>query len=310
MELRQLRAFVSVAETRTFTAGARRVNVTQAAVSMQIRLLEDELGVLLFVRAPRRVTLTEAGELLLERARNILREVEAARDEIAALKGAETGRLRVGSASAMVSAEALPKLLKKLRRIHPHAEMSVSSGTSDALIRQILAGDLDLAFVSLPVEVRGVETEALTRDELVAIAAPKHLHARKRVITAEELGREKLILGERGGNTRRLIDRFFAAANVHPTVAMELSRLEGIKRMVEEGMGVGIVPVGAVRAEVRAGRLVAWWIKGAQEINWELGLARRRGDYTSPVRRTFIELCRNHFKSGLKSVKGSLKSRV
>lgn len=297
MEIRQLRAFTAIAETGTFTAGALRVHITQAAVSMQIRQLEMETGVRLFVRAPRRVVLTEAGETLLVRARNILREHDAALAEMIEMSGAEYGRLRIGSASGMISTEQLPEILKELRTRHARAEVSVHTGTSESLVRQILDGDLDFAFVSLPVEARGIKTETLARDELVAIASPRHPLAKQRVITAAALAGEKLILGERGGNTRRLIDQFFAKAGVHPTVTMELSRLAGIKRMVEEDMGVGIVPLQSAREETLAGRLVAWWVKGAQ-FNWELGLAHLHGDGTdSPVRKTFIRLCRQHFAS-------------
>ncbi|MFN2452819.1 MAG: LysR family transcriptional regulator [Pyrinomonadaceae bacterium] len=297
MEIRQLRAFAAIAETGTFTAGALRVHVTQAAVSMQIGQLEAEIGVRLFIRAPRRVVLTEAGEALLLRARTILREHDAALAEMAELTGADYGRLRIGNSSAMISTEQLPLILKELCARHARAEVSVHSGTSEALVRQILDGDLDVAFVSLPVEARGIRTETLARDELVAIASPRHALARQRVITAKALAGEKLIMGERGGNTRRLIDRFFAKAGVHPTVTMELSRLAGIKRMVEEGMGVGIVPLQSTREEVLAGRLVTWWVKGAQ-FNWELGLAQLHGDGAeSPVRKTFVQLCRKHFSA-------------
>src|SRR5215216_1874554 len=94
MEIRQLKAFLAIAEAKTFTAGARRVNVTQAAISMQIRQLEDEVGLQLFTRTPRRVILTEAGEYLLERARKILREHDSALAEIAEIAGAEYGHLR------------------------------------------------------------------------------------------------------------------------------------------------------------------------------------------------------------------------
>ena len=161
MEIRQLKAFTAIVETGTFTAGAQRVHITQAAVSMQIRQLETEVGVPLFVRTPRRVVLTEAGEALLERARRILREHDVALAEMAELAGAERGRLRVGSASAMVSADPLPQILKELRERHPHADVSIVSGTSEALVRQILAGELDMAFVSLPVEARSIQTEVL-----------------------------------------------------------------------------------------------------------------------------------------------------
>jgi DNA-binding transcriptional LysR family regulator len=294
MEIRQLRAFTAIAELGTFTAAALRVHVTQAAISMQIRQLENELGARLFIRAPRRVMLTEAGEQLLHRARQILRDHDAALDEIAELAGAERGRLRIGSASAMVTTDILPKLLKDVRKTHSGAEITVISGTSDALVQQILAGEVDLAFVSLPVEARGINTERLSEDQLVAIASPRHKLAKQRTISAYTLAGEKLILGERGGNTRRLIDQFFAQAGVTLQVSMELSRQAAIRRMVEEDMGVGIVPLQSVADDVERGRLVRWWIEGAQ-INWELGIARLSGGYESPITQTFIQFSRNYF---------------
>lgn len=294
MEIRQLRAFIAIAELGTFTAGARRVHITQAAISMQIRQLENELGAKLFIRAPRRVMLTEAGELLLQRARQILLDHDAAVDEMAALAGAERGRLRIGSASAMVTTDVLPKLLKEIRKLHSGAEITVASGTSESLVQQILAGELDVAFVSLPVEARGINTERLIQDQLVAVASPRHRLAKQRTISAYTLAGEKLILGERGGNTRRLIDQFFAQAGVTLHVSMELSRQAAIRRMVEEDMGVGIVPLQSVSEAVDKGRLVRWWIEGAQ-INWELGIARLTGGYESPIAQTFIKLSRDYF---------------
>src|SRR5215813_3665189 len=295
MELRQLRSFVAIAECGTFTAGAERVHVTQAAISMQIRQLETETGTRLFVRAPRKILLTEAGERLLDRARSILREHDAALEELAALTGAHRGRLRLGTASAGVSGEPLPRILKELRTKHPGAEILVTSGKSAELVEQVLSGQLDAAFVSLPVEARGIQTELLSEDYLVAIASPRHKMARQKVVSAYALAGEKLILGERGGNTRRLIDQFFAQGGVTPKVIMELSRLAAIKRMVEEDMGVGVVPLQSVRDEVERGSLVRWWIEGAQ-INWQLGVARLVGGYESPIHQKFLVLCREHFQ--------------
>jgi DNA-binding transcriptional LysR family regulator len=296
VEIRQLRAFVAIAESGTFTAGALRVHVTQAAISMQIRQLENEIGAKVFVRAPRHVILTEAGEHLLRRARQMLREHDAAIDEIAELAGAERGRLRIGSASAMVLTDQLPIILTELRKQHPRAEITVTSGTSESLVDQILAGELDIAFVSLPVDARGIQTERLSEDQLVAIASPHHKLSKQKTISAYTLAGERLILGERGGNTRRLIDQFFAQAGVTLHVAMELSRQAAIRRMVEENMGVGIVPFESVREEVEKGKLVRWWIEGA-EINWELGVAQLSGGYESPIMHKFVALARTTFAS-------------
>ena len=308
MEIRQLRAFVAIAETGTFTAGALRVHVTQAAISMQIRQLESEIGARVFVRAPRHVILTEAGEQLLRRARHILREHDAALDEIAELAGAERGRLRIGSASAMVLTEQLPSILKELRKQHPAAEIAVTSGTSEVLVDQILAGEVDIAFVSLPVDVRGIKTERLSEDQLVAIASPQHRLAKQRTISAYTLAGERLILGERGGNTRRLIDQFFAQAGVTIRVAMELSRQQAIKRMVEEDMGVGIVPLQSVKEEVDKGKLIRWWIEGAQ-INWELGIAQLSNGYDSPIMQKFVALAHKNFAEDVASDGGAKKAK-
>ena len=304
MEIRQLRAFVAIAESGTFTAGALRVHVTQAAISMQIRQLETEIGAKVFVRAPRHVILTEAGEQLLRRARHILREHDAALDEIAELAGAERGRLRIGSASAMVLTEQLPAILKELRKQHPAAEIAVTSGTSEVLVDQILAGEVDVAFVSLPVDVRGIKTERLSDDQLVAIASPRHKLSKQKTVSAYTLAGERLILGERGGNTRRLIDQFFAQAGVTLHVTMELSRQQAIKRMVEEDMGVGIVPLQSVKEEVEKGRLIRWWIEGAQ-INWELGIAQLSNGYDSPIMQKFVALAHRNFGAATPKTKKS-----
>jgi DNA-binding transcriptional LysR family regulator len=302
MEIRQLRAFVSIAEEKTFTAGAKLVNVTQAAISMQIRQLEDELGIPLFTRTPRRVILTEAGELLLGRARKILREHDTALMEVADLAGAEHGRLRIGSASAIFATMQLPDILQKLKEKFPNAEITVISGTSAALGEKIMHGEIDAAFVSLPVESANIKTELLVSDEVVVIANPKHPLAKQKVISAATLAGEQLILGERGGNTRRLIDNFFLQMGVKPNIVMELSRQSAINRMVEKNMGVGIAGVRAINEKVKEGKLVLWWIEGA-EINWDLGLARLRDGYFSPIAHEFARLCRESFAEKEKEFK-------
>ena len=307
MEVRQLKAFLAIAEAKTFTAGAKIVNITQAAVSMQIRQLEDELGMSLFTRTPRRVILTEAGEHLLQRARKILREHDAAVAEIAELAGAEYGRLRIGSASAMFATAQLPTILERLKEKFPNAEITVSSGTSQALVDKMLHGDIDIAFVSLPVETPNIQTDLLFSDEIVAIAHPKHPLSNEKFISAATLAGEQLILGEKGGNTRRMIDDFFAAANVKPNVVMELSRQEAINKMVENQMGVGIAGAKNVSNEIREARLVSWLIEGA-EIKWDLGLARLRGGYFSPIAKEFDHFCKDSFKEREKEFKSKGKS--
>ena len=302
MEIRQLKAFLAIAEAKTFTAGARRVNVTQAAISMQIRQLEDEVGLQLFTRTPRRVILTEAGEYLLERARKILREHDSALAEIAEVAGAEYGRLRIGSASGTFAMHQLPTIMQKLKETFPNSELSVSSGTSQKLVDKIMHGEIDIAFISLPVDNTNITTESLFSDEIVAIGPPKHPLAKEKYISAATLAGERLILGEQGGNTRRMIDDFFSAANVKPTVAMELSRQEAINEMVANGLGVGMAGAKSVNRDIRDGNLTSWFIEGA-EIEWETGLARLRGGHYSPIAKEFVKLCKDSFVEREKELK-------
>lgn len=306
MEIRQLKAFVAIAEEKTFTAGARRTHVTQAAVSMQIRQLEEEVGVPLFTRTPRRVILTEAGERLFARARTILREHDTAIAEIAEIAGAENGRLRIGSASAMFATTQLPVILQKLKEKFPNAEITVISGTSQTLVEKILHGEADIAFVSLPIENANITAELLFSDEIVAVAHPAHPLSKQKTINAKTLANENLILGEKGGNTRRMIDDFFEAANLHPNIVMELNRQTAINRMVENQMGVGIAGAKAIKQEVKDGKLTSWLIEGAK-IKWDLGLAGLRGGYISPITREFINLCKESFNERERELKAKGK---
>lgn len=304
MEIRQLKAFLAIAEAKTFTAGARRVNVTQAAISMQIRQLEDEVGIPLFTRTPRRVILTHAGEYLLERARKILREHDSALAEIAEVAGSVYGRLRIGTASGTFAMNQLPEIIQKLKEKYPNSEISVTSGTSQKLVDKIMHGEIDIAFISLPVDNLNISTDSLFSDEIVAIANPKHPLANEKYVSAATLAGEDLILGERGGNTRRMIDEFFHAANVRPNIIMELSRQEAINEMVANDLGVGMTGAKSVAKEIAEGVLTSWLIEGAV-IKWELGLGRLRGGYQSPIGKEFIRLCKASFsEKGNRSKRG------
>lgn len=302
MEIRQLKAFLVIAETQTFTAGARRLGITQAAISMQIRQLEDELGIQLFTRTPRRVIITEAGEKLLDRARRILNDHDGAVAEIAEIAGGQFGRLRIGTASGTFAMNQLPAIILQLQKSRPYADITVHSGTSLELVDRILNGEVDIAFVSLPVENLNIATETVFTDELVAIAHPKHPLANERQITATALANEDLILGEQGGNTRRMIDEFFANANVRPHIVMELARQEAINEMVENDLGVGLAGVKTVARSIAAGKLITWAVKGAA-IKWELGLARLRGGHFSPIGREFASLVKESFEERERKLK-------
>ncbi len=294
MEFRQLRTLLAIAETRNFTRAAERVHLTQAAVSAQIKTLEAETGVPLFARVNKKVFLTEAGELLVRRAERLLKAHDEALLALKELGDAERGRLRIGTASTMASNEQLPTILAELKRAYPKAQVTVRRATSAEIVAQILQNDLDVGLVSLPVEANDIRAEVLQRDRLVAIVQPAHPLAHQRSISPLQLAAEPLILGEQGGNTRRLIDLFFEKSGVRPQVVMELGSNTSIKRMVEHGLGVSLLPRSSVREEMKAGKLIALPVRGFKD-NWELGLVTLKGDHVPPLQRAFKQLCKQYF---------------
>ncbi len=297
MELRHLRTFRAVAETGSFTLAGRRVNLSQAAVSLHIKTLEEELGTKLFARVRKRATLTPAGRALLRHAQAILNACDLARAEIAALAQEHRSTLRVGTASTMIAIHPLPEILSELKKRFPLLDLVVFAGTSEAIVRRLLEHRLDVGLVSLPVEAPLVHTEPLYGDRLVAVVSPSHPLAQAREVTVMQLASEPLILGERGGNRRRIIDLFFEHAGVRPHVVMELNRDEAIKKMVEVGLGVGILPWLTVQREVQVGLLRALPIRGLKS-RWELGLAYLKEEASSEALLAFLDLCRAYLGRG------------
>jgi DNA-binding transcriptional LysR family regulator len=303
MELRLLRTFKAVAEANSFTQAASRIHLTQAAVSVHIRQLEEEIGAPLFLRVNKKLYLTEAGRALLGHAETIIRAHDEAKADLAAIGGPSRGRLHIGVASTAITVNPLPEILSEITRKYALIDLSVIGGTSEWIIEQIVGGHIDAGLVSLPVEASDVLTETLRSDPLVAVMSPQHKLARARLITGEELSSEPLILGEKGGNTRRLIDLFFEKNKLEPNIVMELQRTEAIVKMVEMGFGVTILPRGSVHTQLARGTLRAVPVRDL-DVKWEFGVAYLKSDYLTPALESFLQLCRAYIGSRGQTVAG------
>jgi DNA-binding transcriptional LysR family regulator len=291
MEQRLLKTFKAVAEEGSFTNAAGRIHLTQAAVSVQIKQLEEEIGTPLFLRVNKKLYLTDAGRLLLAHTANILQAYDEASAALAAITQAEQARLYLGVASTAVTVHPLPEILSEISGNFTDLDLAVLGGTSEWIIQQILENRLDVGLVSLPVENSDISTEQLKSDKLIAVMSPERKLAQAKVITTEQLAREPVILGEKGGNTRRLIDLFFEKSGLQPRIIMELQRTEAIIKMVKLNFGVTILPEAAVKREVRRGKLYAVRVRDL-DLRWEFGLAYLKSDYIPPAVGAFIKLCR------------------
>ncbi|WP_232662743.1 LysR family transcriptional regulator [Pseudonocardia sp. TRM90224] len=243
MELQQMRYVVAVAETSSFTRAAARCLVVQSALSHQIARLERELGARLFERTSRRVQLTPAGAAFLPAARQCLDAAERAAAEVAAAVGEIRGRLAVGLISTVAAVD-VPRALREFRRRYPHVRVSLRAGASDDLVEAVRQGIVEVAFLGLPTTARleGVDGRELARDRLVAVVAPDHPLAGESEVSLERLSAEPFVDLPHKTAGRIQSDLAFEAAGLTRDVAFEVTTAYLTARLVEEGLGVALLP--------------------------------------------------------------------
>jgi DNA-binding transcriptional LysR family regulator len=262
MELTQLRTFRAVADTLNFTRAAARLGLTQSAVSHQIKSLESELGEPLFIRGRRGVRLSAAGQAALAHAIRILDEAEGLREEIGGGGRSPTGRVRAAAAT-QAFVHLFAPLFELFMRTHPGIEVSFrTTASTDETVADILNGAADVGFASLPVYSPALLTATLFEDELLLVVGHGHRLAERPSATVEQIGRERLILLERGASIRRATDQFFNEVGIEPALALESNDISFIKLMVEHGLGVSLLPAWSVRDEVAWGWLSRLRVEG------------------------------------------------
>jgi DNA-binding transcriptional LysR family regulator len=277
MDLRQLEILQAIAETGSFTACGRKLNVSQSAVSRQILLLEEELGEPLFLRVGRQVRMTPAAESLVQLGKRVFLDVRETVGAISDRTRELRGTLRL-SGGMTVCLYVFPPLLKHLRRIHPNLDVRLTVAMAGRSVQEIRGGRVDAGLLTLPVEDADMMTVPVLREELLLVTTPTHPLARRRKIAPRDLAGTPFVLFEIGSATRKVIDNFFASEGIEPNIVMDTENVEIIKAMVKTGLGVGIVPYQAIAREVKAGQLFCARIEGhelVRETGWVYARANR-----------------------------------
>ncbi len=277
MDVGQLKMFTAVAEDKSFTAAAERLHVSQSAVSRQLKLLEEELGTLLFHRGKRGASLTDSGRILLAAAHRIAREIQDVASQISETHALQRGVLRIGGGMT-VCLFILPKLLRKFRAQYKDVDLHVTTGSTEAILRLLRSRDIEIALLTLPLVEPDLEVRQVLKEEMVVLTAPRHPLTRKRSVDVRAMARHPLILFEKGSNTRKVVDEFFVAEGIPVNVIMETENVDIIKSMVAAGLGVTIVPFGAIAHDVRAGRF-AWARLRGHRLYRETGWVYLKSDY-------------------------------
>jgi DNA-binding transcriptional LysR family regulator len=298
MELRYLRYFLAVAETRNFTRAAAQCFVAQSALSEQIARLEAAVGAPLFARTSRAVRLTAAGEVLVPLAQRILADVEIAQAELDALAGLRRGRLRLGLIQAAGSAMDLAEVIGHFHRRFPDIELEVRSEPSAAMVTAVAEGSLDLAIIGLSGETLPscLQHELLSREPLVAVMALGHPLAGRAIVDLAELVQGRQFIHFRPGTgIRQQVETAFARAGVPVRAGCEVAQVQDMISLAAHDVGVTVVPRSAASRRDEAGRGSGMYSTArlSDDAAVHLVSVAYDADRLSPVGAAFLEVIRD-----------------
>jgi LysR family transcriptional regulator, transcriptional activator of the cysJI operon len=295
LENYRLTVFRAVAAQRSFRRAAEQLYLTQPAVTQQIKALEELVGLPLFDRSGREVTLTAAGALLLKYTEQSGALLEQALVELASLKGQVSGMLRI-AASTTIAQYILPPLLGAFLRLHPAVHVELDSSNTESVADAIASGRATLGLVEGPPHANQVRSEIWLEDELVLLVPPSHEWAGQRSITLQQIAAAPLLMRERGSGTREVIETTLEAAGVHARdlhIAIELNSTEAILGCIESGVGVGFVSRSAIQRQLALGTLSIVPVTGFT-IPRNLLLLTPTGPEPTGAAAAMVELLRKH----------------
>lgn len=286
MELSQLRSVVAIADTGNFSRAAERVNISQPSLSQQIINLEKEVGHKLFHRLGRKAVATEAGEVLVARARRILFEVGNVSKELADYESLER-RITVG-AIPTVAPYLLPRLIAKSRERYPHLQIDVREDFRSALIQGVVEGELDVAITSLPVTHPRISLEPLLREPLLLVVGKQHPFVAKAHVKAANLGSETFVMLGSSSSLAAQIQNFCGDRQLDPRIGFRCAQVATIKALVALGVGVSILPRSVQAHEDRKSLVYITLSDGAPTR--ELAIARHIQRYQNRGAEQFLGL--------------------
>jgi LysR family cyn operon transcriptional activator len=261
MDLHQLRVFESAIKSGGFTRAGEQLHLSQSTVSQHIKALEQELGCPLFLRVGKRVLVTEAGNVLLQYAERIFRDLKNAEMAVREMNALKRGTVRLGVGPTTLTYR-LPRILRDYTRRFPQIELIVLAGTTEFLLDAIRSQLLDLAIVMSSAPQAGLKSTPLGREELVIVLNSKHPLARKKMLEPADLASLRFILYEKKTAMQTLIERYFESLGVSPSITMEVENNEAIKSLVRAGLGASILPLCAVADEPRDSQLRVLRVRG------------------------------------------------
>lgn len=286
ISLRQLKVFDAVARHLSYTRAAEELHLTQPAVSMQVRQLEEEVGLPLFERLGNRIVLTGAGREVYDYGRGINDALRELQEVLESLKGVSRGRLHLAVASTVNYFA--PRLLAIFHRRYPGISLQLDVTNREQLVRLLADNAVDLVLMGVPPTDMQVEAEPFMENPHVVIAPPDHPLAGESGITPERLAEEVFVMREPGSGTRQTMERFFSERGLSLRHGMRMTRNEAVKQAVRSGLGLSVVSLHTIELELETRRLVTLDVEGFPDRR-QWYLVYRRGKRLSPAASAFRE---------------------
>jgi LysR family transcriptional regulator, low CO2-responsive transcriptional regulator len=288
VSLRQLRVFEAAATNRSFSKAAEILHLTQPGVSMHIKELETNAGLPLFERVGKRLFVTEAGQELLSRAREILRALKDADEALDSLKGLKRGRINLAVVST--AKYFVPQLLARFGKDFPELEVRLAVKNRHSVIELLTSNEVDLAIMGRSPQSLDTVAESFAQNPHVIIASPDHILAKQRRLPVERVANETFIVREPGSGTRLAMEQFFEERKLGYRIGMEMASNETIKQAVMAGMGVSFISRHTIDLELHTARLVALDVVGTPVMRqWHVAhLAKKRLSPTATAFKQFV----------------------
>ena len=289
MDINQLEVLVTVAREKSFSRAAEVLDRTQPAVSQAIRRLEQEVGEQLFDRSSKDGTLTFAGEVLLDYARQMLNLRHTAQNALAEMRELHSGKVTISANEHTVFA--LLPVISEFRKRHPLIKIEVRRGVASRIPKEITAREVELGVISFKPSDESVKSVPMLADELLLIVAPQHRLASKTAVSVTELGGEIFVAHNAVSPYRQRVIETFEKHKTPLNILVELPSLEAIKRLVEAGVGVALVPRLSAKAEVASGLLAGLSVKEMRLVR-KLNIVYRKNSPLSHAAQAFIDIAK------------------
>ena len=286
-DTRQLQAFDMLCSTGSFTDTAKRLFLTQSAVSHFMKSLEDECGSRLFRRQGKKVSLTEAGDRLLRFTRPFLSEMEKVREELDEFEQFVTGRIRLG-ASAQACRFLLPPTLTQFKKEHPLCRFEVKCEDTPRCLEMLGLGEIDMAITLEPIRTNEIEFASCFTDELRVVVPSNHKWAEAGKVNWSEASGESFILYNRGSYTFRILNDYLTRSGVRLAGFMEINSPEASQELIKVGIGLGLMADWTVHSEVRRGELKSLPL-GRKKLHRTWGVSIRKGREINKAERIFLK---------------------